>query len=73
MVDTGQAVDHLLLAELLQGFEVKVPEVLMPVPCLIIPMHSKAERVHHLYMEHIKAVASSVHLGEKTVAPILDA
>ena len=67
MVDAGQATDHLLLAELLQGFEVKVPEALMPAPRLIIPARGKAEGVHHLYMEHIKAVASPVHLGKKTV------
>jgi len=52
---------------------VKVPEALMLAPRLIIPAHGKAEGLHHLYMEHIKAVASSVHLGEKTTASILDA
>ena len=51
----------------------KVPEVLVPAPCLIIPVRGKAEGVRHLYMEHIKAVASLVYLGEKTVATILDA
>ena len=65
--------DHLLLAELLQGFEVKVPEALVPAPCVIIPARGKAEGVHHLYMEHIKAVASPVHLGEMAAASILDA
>ena len=73
VVDAGHAADHLLLAELLQGFEVKVPEVLVPAPRLIIPAHGKVEGVRHLYMEHIKAVASPVHLGEKTTASILDA
>ena len=72
MVDAGHAVDHLLLAELLQGFEMKVPEALMPAPRLIIPERGKTEGVRHLYMEHIKVVASSVHLGEEAAASILD-
>ena len=54
VVDAGHAVDHLLLAELLQGFEVKVPEVFVPTPRLIILARGKAEVVCHLYMEHIK-------------------
>ena len=73
MVNAGHAANHLLLAELLQGFKVKMPKTLVPVPCLIIPARGKTEGVHHLYMEHIKAVASLVHLGEKTVASISDA
>ena len=48
----------------------KVSEALMPAPRLIIPAHGKAEGLHHLYMEHIKAVASPVHLDEKTAASI---
>ena len=48
-------------------------ETLVPTPRLIIPAHGKVEGVRHLYMEHIKAVASPVHLGEKTAASILDA
>ena len=54
VVDTSHAADHLLLAELLQGFEVKVPEVFVPTPRLIILARGKAEVVCHLYMEHIK-------------------
>ena len=50
----------------------KVSEALMPAPRLIIPAHGKAEGLHHLYMEHIKAVASMVHLGEKMATSILD-
>jgi hypothetical protein len=41
VVDAGHAVDHLLLAELLQGLEVKMPEVLTPAPCLIVLAHDK--------------------------------
>ena len=73
VVDAGHAVDHLLLIELLQGFKVKMPKALVPAPRLIISVRGKVEGVRHLYMEHIKAIASSVHLGEKTVASIPDA
>ena len=73
VVDAGHAANHLLVAELLQGFEMKVPKTLVPAPRLIIPARGKTQGVRHLYMEHIKAVASPVHLGEKTAASILDA
>ena len=72
VVDAGNVVDHLLV-ELLQGFEVKVPEELMLAPCLIIPTCGKAEGVCHLSMEHINVVASPVHLSEKTTTSIPDA
>ena len=51
----------------------KVPKALVPAPCLIISVGGKVEGVHHLYMEHIKAVSSLVHLGKKTVASIPNA
>ena len=73
VVDAGHAADHLLLVELLQGLEVKMPEALMPAPRLIVPARDKAKGVRHLHMKHIKAVASPVHLGEKAVTSILDA
>ena len=73
VVDIGHVADHLLLAKLFQGLEVKVPETLMPAPCLVVPAHGKVEGMRHLHMKHIKAVASLVHLGEKAVASILDA
>jgi hypothetical protein len=65
VVDAGHAVDHLHLAEMLQGFEVKVPEALVLVPRLIIPARGKTEGVCHLYMEHIKAVASRFTLARR--------
>jgi len=34
--DAQYAPHHLLAAELLQGFEVKVPEALMPTPSLVV-------------------------------------
>ena len=50
----------------------KVLEALVPAPCFIISARGKTEGVHHLYMEHIKVVASLVHLGEKTTTSIPD-
>jgi hypothetical protein len=52
---------------------VKVPKALMPVPCHIISACGKAKRLRHMYMKHIKVVASLVHLGDKAVASVLDA
>jgi hypothetical protein len=73
VVDAGHAADHLLLAELLQGLEVKMPEALVPAPHLIVPARGKANGVRHLHMKHVKAVSSPVHLGEKTTTSIPDA
>ena len=72
MVNAWHVADHLLLTELLQGVEVKMPETLVPAPRLIIPAHDKANGVRHLHMKHVKAVASPVHLGEKAATSILD-
>jgi hypothetical protein len=72
VVDAGHAVDHLLV-ELLQGFKVKVPEAHVLAPCLIISACGKVEGLRHLHMEHVKAVASPVHLGEEAATSILDA
>jgi hypothetical protein len=73
VVDAGHAADHLLLAKLFQGLEVKMPETLVPAPCLIIPARGKAEGLCHLHMELVKAVASPVHLSEEVAASIPDA
>ena len=73
VVDVGHAVDHLLLVELFQCLKVKMPKTLVLAPHLIVPAHGKAEGLRHLHMEHVKAVASPVHLGEKVAASIPDA
>jgi hypothetical protein len=73
VVDVGHAADHLLLVEPFQGLEVKMPETLVPAPCLIILARGKVEELRHLQMEHVKAVASPVHLGEEAATSILDA
>ena len=72
VVDVGHAMGHSLLTKLLQDLEVKVPKTLMLVPCFVVLVHDKAKGVCHLHMNHINAVASQLHLGEKTVASILD-
>jgi hypothetical protein len=43
VVKARHALYHLLGTELLQGLEVKVPEVLVPLTRLIVPMNSKTE------------------------------
>ena len=73
MVNAGHATNHLLLAELFQGLKVEIPKMLAPAPCLIILASSTVEGLCHLHMEHIKAVASLVHLGKKASTSILDA
>ena len=50
-----------------------MPKMLVLAPRLIILVRCKAKGVRHLHMKHIKAIASLIHLGEKTVASILDA
>jgi hypothetical protein len=50
-----------------------MPETLVPAPHLIILVRGKVEGLRHLHMEHIKVVASPVHLGEKAATSILDA
>jgi hypothetical protein len=39
--------------EPLQGLKVKVPEVLVPLSCLIVPTNSKAEGLCYLHMEDV--------------------
>jgi hypothetical protein len=50
-----------------------MPETLVPAPRLIILVRGKVEGLRHLHMEHVKAVASPVHLGEKAATSIPDA
>jgi hypothetical protein len=44
---------HPLSTEPLQGLEVKVPEMLVPLPRLIVPTSSKAEGLYYLHVEDI--------------------
>jgi hypothetical protein len=50
---------------MLQGLKVKVPEALMPLRRLIIPMSSKAERLCYLHVEDIESIGACGYLGKK--------
>jgi hypothetical protein len=56
MVKARQASYHLLGTEPLQGLEVKMPEVLVPLPCIVLPTSSKAARLCHLHIEDVKPI-----------------
>jgi hypothetical protein len=51
VVNAWQASYHPLGTEPLQGLEVKVPEVLVPLPRLVVPTSSKAEGLCYLHVE----------------------
>jgi hypothetical protein len=59
MVKAQQASYHPLGTEPLQGLEVKVPEALVPLPCLVVPMSSKAEGLCYLHIEDIESIGAS--------------
>jgi hypothetical protein len=72
VVDVPHGLDHLLLAELLQGLEVEVPKALVPPPSVIVVACCKTEGLRHLYVKDVEAVAPPVHLGEKATMAIPD-
>jgi hypothetical protein len=49
---------------------VKVPEALMPLPRLIIPMSSNAEGLCYLHVEDVESIGASSYLGKKAVMAI---
>jgi hypothetical protein len=70
MVKARQALYHPLGTEPLQGLEVKVPEALVPLPRLIVPMSSKAEGLCYLHVEDIESIGASGYLGKKAMMVI---
>jgi hypothetical protein len=58
VVKARQASCHPLSTESLQGLEVKVPEALVPLPCLIVPTSSKTEGLCYLHVEDIKSIGA---------------
>jgi hypothetical protein len=70
VVKTRQASYHPLGTEPLQGLEVKVPEALVPLPCLIILMSSKADGLCYLHVEDIESIGASGYLGKKATMAI---
>jgi hypothetical protein len=70
IVKDQQASYHPLGTEPLQGLEVKVPEVLMPLPRLIIPTSSKVEELCYLHIEDVESIGASGYLGNKAMMAI---
>jgi hypothetical protein len=70
VVKARQALYHPLGTEPLQGLEVKVPEVLVSLPRLVVPMSSKAEGLCYLHVEDIESIGASGYLGEKAMMAI---
>jgi hypothetical protein len=70
VVKARLALYHLLGTEPLQGFEVKVPEALVPLPCLTVPTRSKAEGLFYLHVEDIESIGASGYLGKKAMMAI---
>jgi hypothetical protein len=44
---------------------VKVTKVLVPLPCLVVSMSSKAEGLCYLHFEDIESIGASGYLGSK--------
>jgi hypothetical protein len=51
---------------------VKVPEALVPLPHLIVPMSSKLEGLCYLHIEDIELIGISGYLGKKAMMAILN-
>jgi hypothetical protein len=49
---------------------VKVPEALVPLPCLIVPTSSKTEGLWYLHVEDIKSIGAPGYLGKKATMMI---
>ncbi|RLN13108.1 hypothetical protein C2845_PM09G13320 [Panicum miliaceum] len=61
---------HLLGTEPLQGLEVKVPEALVPLPRLVIPVSGEAERLCHLQLKDVESIRASSYLGKTATMAI---
>jgi hypothetical protein len=70
VVKTRQASYHPLGTELLQGLKVKVPEALVPLPRLIIPMSSKVQGLCYLHVEDVESICAFGYLGKKATMAI---
>jgi hypothetical protein len=70
VVKARQASYHPLGTEPLQGLEVKVSEVLVPLPRLVVLTSSKAEGLCYLQVEDIESIGASGYLGKKATMVI---
>jgi hypothetical protein len=70
VVKAWQASYHPIGIEPLQCLEVKVPEALMSLSCLVISIISKAEGLCYLHVQHIELISASGYLGKKATMVI---
>jgi hypothetical protein len=70
VVKARQAAYHPLDTEPLQGLEVKVPEALVSLPRLVVPMSSKTEVLCYMHVEDIKLIGASSYLSKKATMVI---
>jgi hypothetical protein len=70
VVKARQVSYHPLGTEPLQGLEVKVPEALVPLSCLIVPMSSKAEGLCYLHVEDVESIGAAGYLSKKATMTI---
>jgi hypothetical protein len=70
VVKARQTSYHPLGIEPLQDLEVKVPEALVPLSRLVVPMSSKAEGLCYLHVEDIESIGASSYLGKKATMAI---
>jgi hypothetical protein len=70
VVKTRQTSYHSFGTEPLQDLEVKVPEAIVPLSCLVVPMSSKTEGLCYLHVEYIESIGASGYLGKKATMTI---
>jgi hypothetical protein len=70
VVKARQASYHLLGTEPLQGLKVKVPEALVPLSCLVVPMSSKAEGLCYLHVGDVESIGAAGYFGKKAMMAI---
>jgi len=70
MVKARQASHHLHGTKPLQGLEVKVPEALVPLPRLVVPMSSETKGLCHLHVEDIESICAFGYLGKKATTAV---
>jgi hypothetical protein len=49
---------------------VKVSEVLVPLPHLVVPTSSKIEELYYLHVEDVESIGASNYLGKKATMTI---
>jgi hypothetical protein len=70
VVKARQSSYHPLGTESFQGLEVKMPEALVPLPRLVVPMSSKVEGLCYMHVEDIESIGASGYLSKKAMMVI---